>query len=508
MRAVERYAARTVRGTTLDDRYVLGDLLGSGGMARVFLAHDQALGRDVALKILWDQYADNEEFVERFKREARSAAALSHPNVVSVYDWGCSEDEMYYMAMEYVPGGTLKDRIIGEGALDPCTAAELGCQVAEALGVAHKRGVIHRDVKPQNILLTASGEAKVADFGIARAVGAMAATSVSRTGMVLGTVGYMSPEQALGEPVSPQSDLYSLGVVLYEMLTGNLPHEADSPIALAVKHVSEPVRPPKEVNPEIPEGMNAIVLGLLAKRAENRHGSAVEVAEDLRRVRYGLMPLGLGSAGARKVVPSRSSTQSIRQIALAGGASEGKKRTKAPWILIAAFALFALLGGSAWSLLNGSQGHDLAPTQEDSQEFAPVSDPEDEAGEAPEEAEQAPIMDGATAKDPTPASAQSTTLAQETDVGQAPPPNTPIESSGFDPTPVNNTASLASQPALQTAAEQQAQEQQAASGQQAQGVVSSHTSYAVVESQANKVSGAQKEQGIKQVFESSESPDK
>jgi eukaryotic-like serine/threonine-protein kinase len=505
LRAFERYTARTVKGTVIDDRYVLGDLLGSGGMARVFLAHDEALDRDVALKILWEQYADNEEFVERFKREARSAAALSHPNVVSVYDWGCSEDEMYYMAMEYVPGGTLMDRIFDEGALDPHMAAELGCYVAEALGFAHKRGVIHRDVKPQNILLTASGEAKVADFGIARAVGAMAATSVSKTGIVLGTVGYMSPEQALGEPVGPQSDLYSLGVVLYEMLTGNLPHEADSPIALAVKHVREPVQPPKEVNPEIPEGMNALVLGLLAKRAEDRHGSAAEVAEDLRRARYGLLPLGLGSAGARKGVPSRISAQATRQIPLAGGANEGKKRTKAPWILIAALTLFALLGGSAWSLLSVSQGQDLAPSQEDSQEFAPVSDPEDEATEAPEEAEQAPDAGVAAAKDPPPASAQSTAVAQETGVGQAPPPNAPIEPSGFDPTPVNNTASLAPQPALQSVPEQQAQEQQVASGRQEdQGVVSSQTSYAVIESQPHKVSGAQKEQ----VFESSASPDK
>jgi serine/threonine-protein kinase len=509
LRAFERHTARTVRGTTIHDRYVLGDLLGSGGMARVFLAHDEALGRDAALKILWEQYADNEEFVERFKREARSAAALSHPNVVSVYDWGCSEDETYYIAMEYVPGGTLKDRITGEGALDPDTAAELGRQVAEALGFAHKRGVIHRDVKPQNILLTASGEAKVADFGIARAVGAMAATSVSRTGMVLGTVAYMSPEQALGEPVGPKSDLYSLGVVLYEMLTGNLPHEADSPIALAVKHVSEPVRPPKEVNPEVPEGMNALVLGLLAKKAEARHGSAVEVAEDLRRVRDGLWPLGMEPAGAAKEVPSRAdsrATMPIRRVAAA--ASQRKRWTKASWLLIAAFALFALLGGSAWSLLNGSQGQYPAPNQEDSQEFAPVSDSEDEAAEAPEEAEQAPVTDVAPAKAPTPGSNQNNGPTQETGVGHTPPTNAPIEPSGFDPTPVNNTASLLPQPTPQPAPTQQEAQVQVGSGQQAQAQeVSSQTSYDG-ESETNRVSGAQKGQAIEQDFESSKSSDK
>ena len=508
MRALERYTARTVKGTTIDDRYVLGDLLGSGGMARVFLAHDEALGRDVALKILWEQYADNEEFVERFKREARSAA-LSHPNVVSVYDWGCSEDEMYYIAMEYVPGGTLKDRIIDEGALDPCTTAELGCQVAEALRFAHKRGVIHRDVKPQNILLTASGEAKVADFGIARAVGAMDATSVSKTGMVLGTVGYMSPEQALGELVRPQSDLYSLGVVLYEMLTGNLPHEADSPIALAVKHVSEPVRPPKEVNPEIPDGMNALVSGLLAKQAEDRHGNAAEVAEDLRRVRRGLWPLAMGPVEAVKEAPSRANVQATMPIPPAAAASERKRRTKAPWILIVAFALFALLGGSAWSLLGNSHGQDLAPNQEDSQEFASVSDPEDEAAEASEEAEPVPSIEVAPAKELTQASAHSTVAAQGTSLGQTPPPNAAVESSGLNPTPANNTASFAPQSTLQPApTQQEAQAQQVASSQQPQvQSISSQTSYDG-ESEANKVSGPQKGQAIEEVFDSSESSDK
>jgi eukaryotic-like serine/threonine-protein kinase len=509
LRAFERYTARTVKGTTIDDRYVLGDLLGSGGMARVFLAHDEALDRDVALKILWEQYADSEEFVERFKREARSAAALSHPNVVAVYDWGCSEDEMYYIAMEYVPGGTLKDRIIGEGALAPCTVAELGWQVAEALGFAHKRGVIHRDVKPQNILLTASGEAKVADFGIARAVGAMAATQVSRTGIVLGTVDYMSPEQALGEPVGPQSDLYSLGVALYEMLTGNLPHEAESPIALAVKHVSEPVQPPKEVNPEIPDGMNTLVMRLLAKKAEDRQGSAVEVAENLRRVRHGLWPLGLGPAGAVKGgVPSQISAQATAPIPLASGASERKQRSKAPWILIATFALFALLGGSAWSLLNGPQGQDLTLQQENSQEFAPVFDPEDKATETSQEAGQAPTAEVAPAKEPTQADAQSTTDAEGTGLGQAPPPNAAVGSSSATPAPVNNAASFASQPTLQPPPTQQDAQVQIGSGQQAQAQSnSSQTSYDV-ESEAQKVSVTQVGQAIEQVFESSKSSDK
>ncbi|MDP9488494.1 MAG: protein kinase, partial [Actinomycetota bacterium] len=184
----------------LGDRYVPSGLLGGGGMAKVFLAHDRILGRDVALKVLREQYAEDGEFVERFRREATSVATLNHPNVVQVYDQGRSEDGRYYIAMEYVPGGALKDRIDGEGTLDPAEAARLASQVAEALQAAHERGIVHRDVKPQNVLLTAAGDTKVADFGIARAA---SATAISRTSLVLGTARYMSPEQAMGEPVEP-----------------------------------------------------------------------------------------------------------------------------------------------------------------------------------------------------------------------------------------------------------------------------------------------------------------
>src|SRR5215212_2132161 len=211
--------------TLLDNRYARGEPLGRGGMAEVYLAHDEVLDRDVALKVLREKYAKNEEFVERFRREARSAASLNHPNIVPVYDRGRCEDGMYYIAMEYVPGGTLKDRILGDGPLNLNAAIELGSQIARALGYAHEHGVIHRDVKPHNVLLTDTGYAKVTDFGIAKA--ATATTTTSSSGLVLGTAGYISPEQATGKPVDPRSDLYSLGVVLYEMLTGTLPNHSE-----------------------------------------------------------------------------------------------------------------------------------------------------------------------------------------------------------------------------------------------------------------------------------------
>src|SRR5215211_8273721 len=230
-------------------------------MARVYLAHDEVLDRDVALKVLREQFAEDEEFVERFKREAQSAAALSHSNIVQVYDRGEAGDGTSYIAMEYVPGGTLKDRLLERGALPVRTTAAVALQIAEALQVAHERGVIHRDIKPHNILITDSGHVKVADFGIARAADA---TTISHLGDILGTAKYMSPEQATGKPATPKSDLYSLGVVLYEMLTGELPYTAESPVAVSMKHLNEPLRPPKELNPEIPEDLNALVSKLMA----------------------------------------------------------------------------------------------------------------------------------------------------------------------------------------------------------------------------------------------------
>jgi eukaryotic-like serine/threonine-protein kinase len=342
------------RKTVLDDRYDVVRPLGSGGMGEVYLARDRVLGRDVALKVLRKQYAGDDEFAERFKREAMSAASLSHPNIIQVYDRGETEEGASYIAMEYVPGGTLKERISREGPLEAADAAGLGAQVAEALGAAHDRGMVHRDIKPQNVLLAARGGAKVADFGIARAG---SSATISRTGSVMGTAAYMSPEQALGKPATPKSDLYALGVVLYEALTGELPYTADNPIAVSMKHVNEPLRPPVQLNPRIPKGMNALVTKLLAKDPEDRYADADELADDLWRVNRGLEPVAAGvgrnqgrSTQHNALAPPSVTSEMQRP---RPGPVSYRRRRRLPWLLIALAAILFTLGvlGSVQAVL-------------------------------------------------------------------------------------------------------------------------------------------------------------
>src|SRR5919199_3371967 len=328
--------------TLIDKRYELRGLVGSGGMADVYLAHDSVLDRDVALKLLKDRHASNEEFVERFKREAQSAASLSHRHIVPVFDAGEAGDGLYYIAMEYLPGGTLKDRIMSKGALPVRTAAAAALQIAEALQAAHEQGMIHRDIKPHNILVTYSGHVKVADFGIARAA---EATTISDLGEILGSVKYMSPEQAMGEAVGPASDLYSLGVVFYEMLTGKVPFEAEAPGDGFAGHTDELPPHPRKVNPEVPEEMDALVMRLLATNPENRYESAAELIKELRRVRDGLPPL-FSSEDEAAPTPAPGGT--------------GPRRRRLPWTLAAFVALIALLGavGGAvgWNLWHDHAG--------------------------------------------------------------------------------------------------------------------------------------------------------
>src|SRR3954452_19227933 len=269
----------TLIGTVFDGRYRVLRKLGTGGMANVYLAEDQELGCNVAIKILDDRHSTDDQFIERFRREAKNAAGLSHPNIVSIYDRGEAEGS-YYIAMEFLDGRTLKELITEKGPVPIRLAIDYARQILAAVGFAHKHGIVHRDVKPHNVLVSGEGQLKVTDFGIAR----YGASQMTEVGSIIGTAQYLSPEQARGQQVRPPADLYSLGVVLYEMLTGHVPFEGDSAVAIAMKHVSEIPRPPSELNPAIPASLEQVVLRALAKDPALRYASADEMAADLERV--------------------------------------------------------------------------------------------------------------------------------------------------------------------------------------------------------------------------------
>jgi beta-lactam-binding protein with PASTA domain/predicted Ser/Thr protein kinase len=318
--------------TILNDRYEVQQRIGRGGMADVFLARDLLLDRAVAIKVLFPEFATDPAFVERFRREAQSAANLNHPNIVGVYDWGRSGNT-YFMAMEYVQGRTLADIVKANGRLSAQQATDVAMEVAGALGFAHRNGVVHRDIKPANILIGASGQVKVADFGIARALGSAVESNLTQAGAVMGTATYFSPEQAQGGQPDPRSDLYSLGIVLYEMVGGKPPFSGENPVSIAYKQVHDAPQPLNQLAPDVPRPFEAIVAKLLAKSPSVRYDTAEALRDDLRRFREGQPVLALtellGAAGASAAAATAGLGATAAIPATPGPATTALPRTQA-----------------------------------------------------------------------------------------------------------------------------------------------------------------------------------
>ena len=348
---------------TYSGRYQLTHLIARGGMAQVYRAMDRQLDRPVALKVLFPELSIDLTFVERFRREAQAAANLSHPNIVPVFDWG-EDAGSYFIVMEYVEGRPLSAVLRDPQRLPPVQIAMIGAGVAAALAFAHRHGVIHRDVKPGNVLITPDGDVKVTDFGIARAVNTE--ESLTQTGAVMGTAAYFSPEQAEGKGVDARSDIYSLGVVLYEMAVGRPPFTGDSPVAVASKHVRDSPVLPREANPAVPVALEAIVMMALAKNPDDRYRSAEELRADLLRFADGRpveaadpgVTSMMGTVGATRAVPVASSTMAVPVVA--GGPPpdneelERKKRTRRLVVLLV--VLLVALGVIAYFLLRSVFG--------------------------------------------------------------------------------------------------------------------------------------------------------
>ncbi len=331
--------------TIFADRYEIVSEIARGGMADVYLARDSKLDRPVALKVLSPELSRDDSFVERFRREAQSAAGLTHPNIVGIFDWG-QEHGTSFIVMEYIDGRTLRDMIHDEGTLAPGQVADIGADIAAALSFAHLNNVVHRDVKPGNVLITTAGQVKVTDFGIARA-GGSASDSLTRTGSVMGTATYFSPEQAQGLAVDGRSDVYSLGVVLYEMVTGQPPFVGDSPVSTAYKHVREPAVAPSKIVPSVPPELERVILTCLAKDPQDRYQSCDDLRADLLRFRRGQAVVGTAITAAITTIPDATSTMiavpPVAPVPLMDTALPPKKKSKGPVIAVV-LVLLALIG--------------------------------------------------------------------------------------------------------------------------------------------------------------------
>ncbi|MBA3245035.1 MAG: Stk1 family PASTA domain-containing Ser/Thr kinase [Actinobacteria bacterium] len=343
----------TLLNRVFDNRYVVRRRLGSGGMADVYLAEDQELGRQVALKMLNERHANDEQFVERFRREAQSAAGLNHPNIVSIFARGHAEGT-YYIAMEYVEGRTLKELIVARGPSPIGIAIDYSRQILSALRFAHRSGIVHRDIKPHNVIVDGDGRVKVMDFGIARA----GTSQMTEAGSIIGTAQYLSPEQARGAPVDQTSDLYSAGIVLYELLTGSVPFNGDTPVEIAMKHLSQTPEPPSTHRPEIPRDLDYVILRALAKDSSERYHSAEEMDSDLERIGRGI-GVSAETAEAATSVLSRTDVRdaptTIRPATAATTAytpgryyeydETRRRRSIWPWLLAILVLALAAVGG-------------------------------------------------------------------------------------------------------------------------------------------------------------------
>ena len=343
----------TLINTLFDGRYRILRKLGTGGMANVYLAEDEVLGRRVAIKILNDRHAGDDQFVERFRREAKNAASLSHPTIVSIYDRGEAEGT-YYIAMEYLDGRSLKELIVARGPAPIHLAVDYARQILAAIRFAHRHGIVHRDIKPHNVLVDGEGRLKVTDFGIARA----GVSQMTEAGSIIGTAQYLSPEQAKGAPVDQTSDLYSVGVVLYELLTGVVPFSGDTPVEIAMKHLSSVPEPPSAKRADVPRDLDLVVMRALAKDQSERYQSAEEMDADLRRINRGvaISPVTEEAATAIIARPPPSAVTEITSrtprppVPYAPPSAyydydEPPRRALWPWLVALLFVAAALIGG-------------------------------------------------------------------------------------------------------------------------------------------------------------------